>query len=191
MFWVTAFKSSSLARCKGRRERRKGYLDKAGMRAPPVDDTPLDVSKIALAASPEQLIQRAACCRTAVLRVLRERNRPLHAVFLHPPRRLTRERIRVPEGNVVLMRCRLRRELVEETNHALALDISPLQDRRPTPDVGVLLFDLRGPTARNERGEVFLHGEGDEVAVQEEIGQKVFGFRDLVKEIKWAGEIDR
>jgi hypothetical protein len=152
-------------------------VDEARMRPPAVDNTPLDTLKLTLAA--EELVKGAACCRTAVLRVLRERNRPRDAVLAHGARRCARLRVRVTKSDVVLVRGRLRRELVHQLGHALALDVRPLQNRRAAANVRVLLLDLGRPPTGDKRCEVLLHGQGNKVSVEEEVRQEVLRLADL------------
>jgi hypothetical protein len=152
-------------------------VDEARVRPPAVDNTPLNTFELALAA--EELVKRAASRRTAVLRVLRERNRPGDAVLAHGARRRARLRVRVTESDVVLVRGRLRRELVHQLGHALALNVRPLQNRRAAANVRVLLLDLRRPPTCDERCKIFLHRQGDQVSVEEEVRQEVLRLADL------------
>ena len=143
------------------------------MRPPPVNDTPLHIPRLTRLPASVQLVERAARRRAAVLRVLRERDRAPHAVRLHLRRRRVRERARVAERDVRLMRRRGGVELVEQRGHALALELRVAEDGRATPNVRVLLFDLGRAPLRDPWGEYGLEGKRDEVAVGEEVLQEV------------------
>ncbi len=91
------------------------------MGAPSVYYTPFNISKLIAAAI--QLIQTASSRAAAVLRVLRERDRPLDAIFLHLTRRLRRERPSIAKGRIRLVRGRFRVQLVEQLCHTLALEL--------------------------------------------------------------------
>lgn len=81
------------------------HLNEPGVHPPPVDHAPLYLAQLARLALFIQLVQTASCRTAAILRVLRERDRPLHAVLLHLRGCLVRERPRIAERDVCLMRC--------------------------------------------------------------------------------------
>lgn len=83
------------------------YLDEPRMCSPSVNDAPLNPLQWAATRStlPEQLIQTTPRRAATILWVLRERDRPLHTVRLHPLRSLLRQWVRVPECSVILMWC--------------------------------------------------------------------------------------
>ena len=121
------------------------------MRPPAINDAPLNtVSKFAGLAPPVQLIQAASCRAATVLWVLCKGDSALYAVTLHFPGGLGCERIRVPEGDVRLVRRGFRVELVQQCSHTIALETSILEDGRATTDILVLLLDLRRATARDQ-----------------------------------------
>lgn len=148
-------------------------LNEPGVSAPAVDHAPLDPFHLACLAPSVQLIQTAPCRTAAVLWVLRERDRALHAVCLHLPRRLICKRARIPESDVVLVRCSRGVQLVQQRGHALALQVRVTQDRRAATDVGVLLLDFRSAPACNQGCDDGLEGQRDEVAVREEVFEEV------------------
>jgi hypothetical protein len=137
------------------------HVNETLMYTPAVDNAPLDVPLaldcfrrlLPFAVRPDDLpphlVQAAARRRAAVLRVLRERDRPLHAVPSHLVKARLGQRLSVAEGDVSLVRRRFRRELVEKLDHAVALRPSPLEDGRAASNGGVLLFNLGRSTFRN------------------------------------------
>lgn len=143
------------------------------MRAPAVDHAPLDVPQLARLASPVELVQAAPCRAAAVLRVLRERDCTLHTVRLHLLRGHVREGLRVPERDVVLVRCGRRMQLIQQLRHALALYVRVLEDGRAAAYVGILLLDLRRASTRDERCKHGLEGKGDEVSIREQVLEEV------------------
>ena len=101
------------------------HLDKARMCTPAINDAPADTRKQPGFALSVNVIKTAARRATAVLRVLRKRNRALHAILLHPSRGLVRQRVCIAERDVALVGCRRRVELVEQRHQAFALRLRP------------------------------------------------------------------
>ena len=149
------------------------------MCAPAINHAPLDILQLARLAPPVELVQTATRCAAAVLRILRERDRTLHTVRLHLPRGHVRERLRVTERDVVLVRRGCRVQLVQELGHALSLDICILEDGRAAPYVGILLLDLRCASTRYERCEHRLERKGDEVSVREQVFEEIMCLWEL------------
>ena len=143
------------------------YLDETWVRAPAINHAPLDILQLARLAPPVELVQTAPRCAATVLWILRERDRTLHTVRLHLPRGHVRERLRVTERDVVLVRRGCRVQLVQELRHALTLKICILENGRAAPYVGILLLDLRRASTRYERCEHRLERKGNEVSVRE------------------------
>ena len=146
------------------------HVDEARVRAPPVNDAPLELlarlCRLALAeldALLPHLVEAAAGRRARVLRILGEGDGALDTVALHLVEARLGERVGVAEGDVGLVRRRLGRQLVEELDHALALRAGPLEDGRAAADSRVLRLDLGRPTASDEGCEGRLEGEGDQV----------------------------
>lgn len=149
---------------------QRTHVDKALVHAPPVDDTPLDLVPPLLSLALAQvdtllphLVQTAAGRRAAVLRVLRERDRPLDAVALHLLEARLGQRVGVAEGDVCLVRCSLGRELVEKLGHPFALHSGPAENGRTTANRLVLLLNLGRSSLGDERRDGRLEGEGDQV----------------------------
>lgn len=97
------------------------YLDEAWVRPPTVDDAPLHAVQFTSLSAPVQLVQTASRGAAAVLRVLSERDRALHAVPPHLRGGLVRQRLRVSERDIALMRRRLGVQLVQQFAQPLAL----------------------------------------------------------------------
>lgn len=55
---------------------------------------------------------------------------------------------------------------VEDGARRLGLLLGPFQDRRATPNVGILFLDFRGASSGDERAEIGLQAaEGDQISV--------------------------
>ena len=91
------------------------------MSAPPIYDTPFDLAQYPSLAFAIQLVQAAPSRAAAVLRVLRERNGPLNAVTLKLLRRVLRQRVRIPKGDIRFVGGCLRVQFIEKCSHAFAL----------------------------------------------------------------------
>lgn len=105
-----------------------------------------------------QLVQTASRRGTAVLRVLRERDRPSGAIALHLLETRLRQGFRITEHDVWLVRCRFRVELVEEGAHCCSLRTRPSEDRGTAADFRVLFFNLGCAAFGDDGCEVVLEG---------------------------------
>lgn len=162
---------------------RRTYLDKPGMSTPPVNHAPFySVPKVARLALPIELVQTAPRRATAVLGILRERDRALDAIRLHLPGRLVREGTRIAERDIALVGCRGRVQFVKNRGHAFALEFRVVEDRGTTTYVFILLLDLWCAASRYPWREDGLEGQGDEITVHEEVLEEVVGLGYLNKE---------
>ncbi len=153
------------------------------MSTPPVNHAPFyPVPEVACLALPIQLVQTASRRAAAVLRILREGDRALDAVRLHLPGRLVRERTRIAERDIALVGCRGRMQLVQNGSHTLALELRVMKDGGAAAYVFILLLYLWCSAPRNPRCEDGLEGQGDEVAIEEEVLEEVMGLGYLDKE---------
>ena len=82
------------------------HLDETGVCAPSVNDAPVDAREKSGLAFPVDVVKTAARRATAILGVLRKGYRAFHAVLLHAPCGLLRERTCVAERDVALVRRR-------------------------------------------------------------------------------------
>lgn len=75
-----------------------------------------------------ELIQTASSGAARVLGVLRERYSASDAIVFHLRERVFCERIDISECDVGLMRGCIRRELVQQLHHFIALTLCPMED---------------------------------------------------------------
>ena len=126
------------------------HLDETRVGTPAVNHTPFNVSHLTRSSSSEEFVQAASCRTTAILGVLCERYGAPHTVGFHPTGSLLREWVRITEGYVRLVGSSLWMELVEQGTHSSALILSIAKDGRPSTYLGILLFDLGGPSFSDE-----------------------------------------
>ena len=131
-----------------------------------------------------QFIETASRRRTAVLRVLRERDGATHAVALHLFETSLGQWLGVPKHDVWLVRCGFRVELVEKGAHGGALRARPTQDRGAAAYLCVLFFDLGRSALGDDRCEVVLEGQRDKIVVVEKTGEEVMDFGDLTERVR-------
>ena len=95
------------------------------MCTPAIDDAPANSRKQTGSALSINIVKTAARRATAVLRVLRKRNRAPYAIFFHTSRSLICQGTRIAECNVAFVGRRCRMQLVEQRRHAFSLRFRP------------------------------------------------------------------
>lgn len=152
------------------------------MGTPPVNNTPFNITKLSTLSASVKFVQATACCTTAILGVLSERDRALDAVLLHLSSGCFCEGLGVSESDIRFVWGSFRVKLVEKLGHSFALQLRIMKNRRTTSDLGILPLNLRRPSTGDERCKETLKWKWNKVPVHEEIFQEIMSVGNLVRD---------